>query len=152
MINLGPYSGKSCPNVHLQPTIIDRILEGVALIVLLALCLGIYMLYIEKGGYLSHNVWIMGGTSIFCTILMGVCAYVPVRSINFPVRVNEHNIGIQYVLAVRLIRIMNVVLNLILFSGAFMNYFQMASVFFYSWSAVLALILILYYVVAYIYR
>ena len=27
MINLGPYSGKNCPNVRFQPTVIDRILE-----------------------------------------------------------------------------------------------------------------------------
>lgn len=28
MINLGPYSGKKCPNVRFQPTVLDRILEG----------------------------------------------------------------------------------------------------------------------------
>lgn len=30
MINLGPYSGKKCPNVRFQPTVLDRILEGTA--------------------------------------------------------------------------------------------------------------------------
>ena len=30
MINLGPYSGKNCPNVRFQPTVLDRILEGTA--------------------------------------------------------------------------------------------------------------------------
>ena len=33
MINLGPYSGKNCPNVRFQPTVIDRILEGTALLI-----------------------------------------------------------------------------------------------------------------------
>lgn len=28
MINLGPYSGKNCPNVRFQPTVLDRILEA----------------------------------------------------------------------------------------------------------------------------
>ncbi len=35
MINLGPYSGKNYPNVRFQPTVIDRILEGTALLIVL---------------------------------------------------------------------------------------------------------------------
>lgn len=35
MINLGPYSGKKCPNVRFQLTVLDRILEGTALLIVL---------------------------------------------------------------------------------------------------------------------
>ncbi len=35
MINLGPYSGKNCPNVRFHPTVIDRILEGTGLLIVL---------------------------------------------------------------------------------------------------------------------
>ena len=35
MINLSPYSGKNCPNVRFQPTVLDRILEGTALLIVL---------------------------------------------------------------------------------------------------------------------
>lgn len=35
MINLGPYSGKKCANVRFQPTVLDRILEGTALLIVL---------------------------------------------------------------------------------------------------------------------
>lgn len=35
MINLGPYSGKKCPNVRFQPAVLDRILEGTALLIVL---------------------------------------------------------------------------------------------------------------------
>ena len=35
MINLGPYSGKTAPNVRFQPTVLDRILEGTALLIVL---------------------------------------------------------------------------------------------------------------------
>ena len=35
MINLGPYSGKKCHNVRFQPTVLDRILEGTALLIVL---------------------------------------------------------------------------------------------------------------------
>ncbi len=38
MINLGPYSGKNCPNVRFQPTVLDRILEGTALLIVLVTC------------------------------------------------------------------------------------------------------------------
>ena len=50
MINLGPYSGKNCPNVRFQPTVLDRILEGMALLVVLVTWGGIYWLYTQKGG------------------------------------------------------------------------------------------------------
>ena len=35
MINLGPYSDKKCHNVRFQPTVLDRILEGTALLIVL---------------------------------------------------------------------------------------------------------------------
>ena len=35
MINLGPYYGKNCPNVRFEPTVIHRILEGTALLIVL---------------------------------------------------------------------------------------------------------------------
>ena len=35
MINLCPYSGKKYPNVRFQPTVLDRILEGTALLIVL---------------------------------------------------------------------------------------------------------------------
>ena len=43
MINLGPYSGKNCPDVRFQPTVIDRILEGTALLVVLVTWISIYL-------------------------------------------------------------------------------------------------------------
>lgn len=42
MINLGPYSGKNCPNVRFQPTVIDRILEGTALLIVLVTWISIF--------------------------------------------------------------------------------------------------------------
>ncbi len=48
MINLGPYSGKNCPNVRYSPNIIDRVLEGAALLVLLAISFIIYYIMAFK--------------------------------------------------------------------------------------------------------
>ena len=50
MINLGPYSGKNCPNVRFQPTVIDRILEGTALLIVLVTWISIYWLYTQREG------------------------------------------------------------------------------------------------------
>ena len=36
MLNLGPYSTKEFPNIRVYPTIIDRILEGVAVLLAIA--------------------------------------------------------------------------------------------------------------------
>lgn len=71
MINLGPYSGKNCPNVRFQPTVIDRILEGTALLIVLVTWISIYWLYTQREGALLPAVWVMGGCSIFCFLLMG---------------------------------------------------------------------------------
>ena len=114
MINLGPYSGKNCPNVRFHPTVIDRILEGTALLVVLVTWVGIYWLYTQREGALLSAVWVMGGCSIFCFLLMGGLAYLPVRFINFPIRVTERNAAVQYLFAIRLTRVMNIILLLVL--------------------------------------
>lgn len=36
MLNLGPYSTKEFPNIRVYPTVIDRILEGVAVLLAVA--------------------------------------------------------------------------------------------------------------------
>lgn len=42
MINLGLYSGKNCPNVRFQPTVLDRILEGTALLIVLVTWISLF--------------------------------------------------------------------------------------------------------------
>lgn len=152
MINLGPFSGSNCPNVRFRPALIDRILEGVAILLFLTTCGCILWLHIQGGELPIPNVWLAGGVSLLCLILMGVCSYLPVRFYNFPVRVNERNIGIQYLLAVRLTRIMNVVLNLMFLSGAFLEYYELAKVFFFGSFALLALAFLGYYFLAFKYK
>ena len=53
MINLGPYSGKNCPNVRFQPTVIDRILEGTALLIVLVTWISILIVFLPLT-LLSH--------------------------------------------------------------------------------------------------
>ena len=152
MINLGFYSGRNCPNVRFQPTVIDRILEGAVLFVILLTWGGIYWLYTQKGLSLSPNVWMMGGISVFCAVLLGVCSYLPIRFINFPVRVNERNAGIQYVLAIRLVRGLNVILSLNFFFTTFMEYSASASLCLNISLVLLVLLFITYYILAFKYK
>ena len=149
MINLGPYSGKNCPNVHFQPTIIDRILEGVALLVLLAVWGSVYWLYTSSSGWVSPHIWVTGGAATFAFIIVAACAYAPVRRINFPVRVSERNIGIQYLLAIRLTRAMNVVLGLIFLSSTYMESYALATVFYGVSFILLAIVFIVYFILAF---
>lgn len=51
MINLGPYSGKNCPNVRFQPTVIDRILEGTALLIVLVTWISILIVLLPLSSF-----------------------------------------------------------------------------------------------------
>ena len=72
MINLGPYSGKKCPNVRFQPTVLDRILEGTALLIVLVTWISILIVLlpfillfhlwgIERSGFFNgREKWAKG--------------------------------------------------------------------------------------------
>lgn len=152
MINLGPYSGKNCPNVRYSPNIIDRVLEGAALLVLLVIWGNIYWLYTQKAGVLSSSVWITGGMSVLIFCIMEFCSYAPVRWINFPVPVSERNIAVQYMLAVRFTRVVNIDICLMFLSATFLDYYWMARVFFGISLGLLAISFIIYYIMAFKYK
>lgn len=152
MINLGPYPGRNCPNVRFQPTVLDRILEGMALLVVLVTWGGIYWLYTQKGGSLPSDVWMMGGFSVFCFLLMGIAGYLPVRFINFPVRVTERNVAVQYLLAIRFTRVMNVILTLMFLAAAFKEYCVLGRILFFAPLVLLGLSFAGYYILAFKYK
>ena len=51
MLNLGPYSTKEFPNIRVYPTIIDRILEGVAVLLAIAAWVCAIWVYIHIEGH-----------------------------------------------------------------------------------------------------
>lgn len=53
MINLGPYSGKKCPNVRFQPTVLDRIQEGTALLIVLVTWISILIVLLPLSSFSS---------------------------------------------------------------------------------------------------
>ena len=151
MINLGPYSGKNCPNVRFQPTVLDRILEGTALLIVLVTWISIYWLYTQREGALLPAVWVMGGCSIFCFLLMGGLAYLPVRFINFPIRVTERNAAVQYLFAIRLTRVMNIILLLVLLGSVWGLYYAFGKLLLLVSFVLLGVAFIGYYILAFKY-
>lgn len=152
MINLGSYSGKDCPDVRFRPVLIDRMLEGIALLVVLATLTVVGWLYAQKGEPLSSAVWLSAGCSLFAFLLVGGSAYLPIRFINFPVRITERNVAVQYLLAVRLLRVLNIVLSLVLLARVLTMYYVWGKLLFFAAFLLLGLALAGYYVLAFRYK
>ena len=140
MINLGPYSGKNCPNVRFQPTVIDRILEGTALLIVLVTWISIYWLYTQREG------------ALLPAVLMGGLAYLPVRFINFPIRVTERNAAVQYLFAIRLTRVMNIILLLVLLGSVWGLYYAFGKLLLLVSFVLLGVAFIGYYILAFKYK
>ena len=113
MLNLGPYSTKEFPNIRVYPTVIDRILEGVAVLLAVAAWGCAIWVYTHAEDKIVANFSLFAaGLGTFCLLLVGFSAYLPIRWIRFPVRITERNVAVQYLMAVRIARILNVCLIL----------------------------------------
>ena len=105
LINLGSRTPQDVPDVRFRPSLIDHVLEGIAFLPVLANWIYILYRYRLSGGDLPSDLYLSGGTALFLFILLGVGGYLPSRFINFPFRVRAHNLVVQYILALRLIRV-----------------------------------------------
>lgn len=152
MINLGSYSGKNCPDVRFCPALMDRLLEGIALLLVLATWAVIGWLSIQKEESLLSAVWVEGGCSLFSFLLLGGSAYLPVRFINFPVRVTERNVAVQYLLAVRFVRVLNIVISLVMLALVLVQYDAWGRLLFFVSFVLMGLAIIGYYVLAFKYK
>ena len=63
MLNLGPYSTKEFPNIRVYPTIIDRILEGVAVLLAIAAWVCAIWVYIHIEDKITANFSFMSAGS-----------------------------------------------------------------------------------------
>ncbi|MCC8187036.1 MAG: hypothetical protein LIP08_05875 [Bacteroides sp.] len=111
MFNLGFYSGRKAPAIRLAPTLLDRVMELVALLLLIAAWVLILIPYFR--GKIENDNWLISmivSTGIFAWVAW--TGYMPVRYINFPVRVHEGNVVIQYLYATRFGRVLNIILQL----------------------------------------
>lgn len=112
MINLGYHKGKGLPNVNIPATPVDLVLMGVSILV--TMVIWILLLVYHQEVFQSDKEYLfaaVAGTVI--TIISVVASRIPVRWVNFPVRVNEQNVGRQFFLAFRMVRVVMVEVNLI---------------------------------------
>lgn len=114
MLNLGPYSARNFSGIRIHPTMVDRILEGVALLMLLVAWASAIWVYthVENPAVANYSFF-SAGLGTFIVLLLGVCAYLPIRWVRFPVRINERNAAAQYFLAIRVARIVNIIMSLL---------------------------------------
>lgn len=147
MINLGRYSAKNAPNICYTPTRVDRILEAVVLFIVLSMWAVVCSL--ASSGYRLSDMLPGAITCTVMAIVLAATAYAPIRFINFPVRINERNAAVQYVLAVRLCRILNICCTLLTGSVAFIGLYPPMQVAALVALIGLAIAMIGYFVLAY---
>ena len=115
LINLGSHTPQDMPNVRFRPALIDHLLEVAAFLPVLATWIYILYCYRQSDGDIPSDLYETGGMALFVFILLGAVGYFPLRYINFPFRVKPHNVVYQYLLALRLCRVLNIVLCLMHF-------------------------------------
>ena len=114
MINLGFNSGKDMPNVYVELSPIDRILEGLVILLMAAAWVLAIVFYFDSP-LPSSRLFIGPCAMIVFTVVFIWASRAPIRLYNFPVKLNERNYVMQYVIASRFTRVVNLIGNLTLF-------------------------------------
>ena len=123
-INLGPYSAEGQDvNINYHPSVFDRVLEAVSALMVIAGC--IYL--VANDGFENKDMLIGFLVNLLVCLLMFISAYAPVQYIRFPVRISGRNIVKQYVMALRLMRIVNIFICLMLVFNALSVNFSWAN-------------------------
>ena len=103
-INLGPYSVQDQDiNIKYHPSLIDRVFEAVSALMVIAGC--IY--FVANSGFENKDTLAGFLINLLVCLLVFTCPYTPVEYIRFPVRISRQNIVKQYIMALRLMRIVH---------------------------------------------
>lgn len=155
MINLGFNSGNGMPNVRLELAPIDRILEGVAALLTIAAWILALVFYFRLSAS-GPRLFIAPCVMVALTAALIWSSRAPIRYYNFPVKLNERNYVMQYFIASRFIRILNIIANLMVFFGLFSELESslnvpsgLFSLFMYIASGLMFLSLVGYYIFAF---
>lgn len=156
MINLGRYFVDDELSIHFTPSVIDRILEVAAIVisvVAFGLALyGIYTLQIKPPVLL----WLCPFAIPLMTFVLYRLGYASPQKISFPFRITKQNLGMQYLLAVRLSRVLNIILSLMVLCSVLTLVAQTHQSVFPPIILVLSLLmlvcLVVYFILAYRYR
>lgn len=114
MLNLGPYSVKEFSGIRIHPTVVDRIMEGVAALFAVAAWVCAIWVYLHVEDKVTANFSLLSaGLGTFSLLAIGATAYLPIRFVHFPVRITQQNVAIQFFLAIRLARVLNIMIVLL---------------------------------------
>ena len=116
-INLGRYYVDDELSVRFTPSVIDRILEVAAIVIgLVAFGFAYYLCYKTEEDFILK--WLFPLVIPLSVFLLYRSGYASPQKISFPVRITKQNLGIQYLLAVRLVRVLNILLTTMMLFAA----------------------------------
>lgn len=123
-INLGPYSVQGQDiNIKYHPSLIDRVFEMISALMVIAGC----VYFVVNTEFENNNMLTGFLVNLIVCLLVFTCPYTPVEYIRFPVRISRQNIVKQYIMALRLMRVVNIFISLMLVFNALSINFPWAS-------------------------
>lgn len=136
------------PDVKFRPGTPERLMEAAALLIVVATWIYIIcMNHINEGDKFVDAL--VGGIVTTVTFaFVALCAYAPVKLINFPFRPTPQNIAGQYVLAVRFIRIINITMSLCMMSCTMLVYHTWAEIIMWASIALMIVETTIYIIIA----
>ena len=154
-INLGRYYVDDELSVRFTPSIVDRILEVVAIVInIVAFVLACYAVY-----SLPERSIVLCLTPLVIPIMAFVfykLGYASPQKIAFPFRITKQNLGIQYFLAVRLSRVLAIFFSLMVLCSVLtlmaQTYNSTLPVIILLLSLLMLVCLVVYFILAYRYR
>ena len=152
-INLGRYYVDDELSVRFTPSVIDRILEVAAIVIgLVAFGFAYYLCYKTEEDFILK--WLFPLVIPLSVFLLYRSGYASPQKISFPVRITKQNLGIQYLLAVRLVRVLNILLTTMMLFAALTLIFDNEKIAFLNVVYIILLIgsLITHYILAYLHR
>ena len=152
-INLGRYYVDDELSVRFTPSVIDKILEVVAIVIgLVAFGFAYYLCYKTEEDFILK--WLFPLVIPLSVFLLYRSGYASPQKISFPVRITKQNLGIQYLLAVRLVRVLNILLTTMMLFAALTLLFDNEKMAFLNVVFIILIIgsLITPYILAYLHR
>lgn len=114
MLKLGSHSATEFSGVRIHPTVVDRILEGVAVLLVVAFwACAVWVYFHVEDKVTANSSFLYAGLGTLVFLLMGVSAYFPIRFVRFPVRITERNVATQFFLVTRMVRVQNIMIVLL---------------------------------------
>jgi hypothetical protein len=152
-INLGRYYVDDELSVRFTPSVIDRILEVAAIVIgLVAFGFAYYLCYKTEEDFILK--WLFPLVIPLSVFLLYRSGYASPQKISFPVRITKQNLGIQYLLAVRLVRVLNILLTTMMLFAALTLLFDNEKMAFLNVVFIILIIgsLITHYILAYLHK